>query len=623
MPQPIFLAAIPHDASRAARPRIGDQLVEAGDIDNDTLDWALMRQRGSLATFGEILERNGHITEERLYAMLAEQFQTELVRFPGERIAPDLLDRLGPSRCATDRIAPLGRRGGVTLVATSRPNRFDGIRPDLEAVLGPVAMVVALQSELGEALSRMRRHHLVRQAETRAPGPHSARTLYGSRRWTFAAIFAAVFLVPAIMMPMATFMALSMVAFATLIVNTALLVVATHLDRVRGPDERGETIPTLARMPKVTLLVPLFRETEIAGDLLARLDLLDYPRELLDICLVTESCDRVTAATLARTTLPSWIRIVSVAPGSIQTKPRAMNYALDFCDGSIIGVYDAEDQPAPDQILRVVRHFAASTPEIACLQGRLNFYNARDSWISRCFCIEYSTWFSMTLPALRKLGWALPLGGTTVFFRRAALEAVGAWDAHNVTEDADLGMRLARHGYRTELLNSTTEEEATTSAWKWIRQRSRWLKGYAITYAVHMRNPLQLARDLGPWGFVGFQVLFLSSLLSTLLAPILWSFALLSFDIPHPLRGEIPANLSLWLMVGMSFTAICNWAASASALIRMGKPELIPWIPVQYLYYPLATVAILKSLVELLVCPTFWDKTEHGVSKPDAVAGRA
>jgi cellulose synthase/poly-beta-1,6-N-acetylglucosamine synthase-like glycosyltransferase len=187
--------------------------------------------------------------------------------------------------------------------------------------------------------------------------------------------------------------------------------------------------------------------------------------------------------------------------GTLQTKPRALNYALSFAKGSIIGVYDAEDAPAPDQLHVVVNRFAQRGPEVVCLQGQLDFYNSHSNWLAHCFTVEYATWFRIMLPSLERLGLAIPLGGTTLFFRRDILESLGGWDAHNVTEDADLGIRLARHGYRTEIIDTVTQEEANARAWPWVKQRSHWLKGYAITYGVHMRSPLKLWRDLGAWRF--------------------------------------------------------------------------------------------------------------------------
>ncbi|MDO6586110.1 glycosyltransferase family 2 protein [Salipiger sp. 1_MG-2023] len=360
--------------------------------------------------------------------------------------------------------------------------------------------------------------------------------------------------------------------------------------------------------------MPLFREEHIAADLVGRLARLDYPRAQLDVMLILEAQDNTTRKALAQAVLPRWMRVIEVPDGPVTTKPRAMNYALKFARGDIIGIYDAEDSPAPDQISRIVAHFLATPAKVACLQGILDFYNPKANWLSRCFTIEYATWFRIVLPGLARLGFAIPLGGTTVFFRREALEAVGGWDAHNVTEDADLGVRLARHGYVTELVPVVTREEANNRPWAWVRQRSRWLKGYMITWGVHMRSPRRLLRDLGAWKFLGVQLIFLSAFMQFLLAPVLWSYWLVLAGWNTPL----PAGLSLGALVGLFLLAeAVSILVSIAAVIRSPHKGLLPWVPTLFLYFPLATLAAYKAAWELLSNPFYWDKTSHGKSAPD------
>ena len=209
---------------------------------------------------------------------------------------------------------------------------------------------------------------------------------------------------------------------------------------------------------------------------------------------------------------------------ALKTKPRAMNYALPFCRGDIVGVYDAEDRPDPGQIRAVVQHLQAAPPEVACVQGYLDFYNSGDNWLSRCFTLEYAIWFRVVLLGVQRLGLPIPLGGTSVFFRRSVLEQIGAWDAHNVTEDADLGMRLARFGYRCEMIASTTWEEANCRVRPWIRQRSRWLKGYAITWATHMRRPRRaLARPRARAASSASRCCSSARITSYLALPLFWA----------------------------------------------------------------------------------------------------
>jgi len=368
----------------------------------------------------------------------------------------------------------------------------------------------------------------------------------------------------------------------------------------------------LKDVPKVSLLVPLFKETDIAGALLARLSRLRYPRPALEVLLILEAEDDQTRATLSTADLPPWMRVITVPPGELMTKPRALNYARRFASGEIIGVYDAEDNPAPDQIETVVRRFASATREVGCLQGVLDFYNPRMNWLARCFTIEYASWFRIVLPGLSKMGFAIPLGGTTIFFRRSVLDSMKGWDAYNVTEDADLGMRLARAGYHTEIIDTVTLEEANCRLWPWVRQRSRWLKGYMATYLVHMRHPVHLWRDLGPRRFFGFQVFFLASLSQFLLAPLLWSFWLAVFGLPHPFVDALPPG-GIWVVTGLFLLAeVVGLIVGLTAVASPRHRHLSPWVPTLLFYFPLAALAGYKALAELITKPFFWDKTSHG-----------
>ena len=203
------------------------------------------------------------------------------------------------------------------------------------------------------------------------------------------------------------------------------------------------------------------------------------------------------------------------------------------------------------------------------------------------------------------------------FFRRDAIEELGGWDAHNVTEDADLGIRLARHGYRTELLHTVTEEEANCHFWPWIKQRSRWLKGYAMTYAMHMQKPGKLWRDLGPWRFFGVQALFLGALSQFVLAPFLWSFWMFPLGLPHPMRGIFSHDVLVVLGAIFLFSEVVTVAIGMVATSTSKHKWLWPWVPTLHLYYPLATLAALKGLWEMVTKPYYWDKTAHGIHDLD------
>jgi cellulose synthase/poly-beta-1,6-N-acetylglucosamine synthase-like glycosyltransferase len=326
-----------------------------------------------------------------------------------------------------------------------------------------------------------------------------------------------------------------------------------------------------------------------------------------------EADDTITAEAVRRAGIPPHMRVIPVPAGEPRTKPRALNYALPFAQGEIIAIYDAEDRPDPNQIAQMVRRFDEVAPAVACLQGRLDYYNADHNLMSRLFTIEYAAWFRVLLPGVQRLGLFVPLGGTTLFIRRKALEAVGGWDAHNVTEDAELGLRLARAGYRTELSRTTTYEEANAAPIPWVRQRSRWLKGYVITWATAMRQPRALWRDLGTWRFIGLQAQMLTAVLGFLLAPLLWSLVVLPFGLPHPMADVLSPAQAMWVGAFMMLSFVVSVAVSIHACAAPHLRRLRPLAPLVEFYYTLGTLAAWIGAVELMARPFFWQKTRHGV----------
>ena len=601
----------------SGRRPLGQILLETGALDPGNLVKALAMQAREAARLGDILLMHGWVTETALMAALSIQWRAEVINLRGTRPDPRLIDQLGAETCLREAVLPWRKVGAATVVATARPDDFGRLRPQLEQLFGSVLMALAHEKDLHAALLGTRQTSLNHKAETKVPVAESCRTWDTPkvRRQALGlgiGLFGLLVLAPKVLGFGLLFWAiLSLMACSGLKLAAAG---ATLREKRRQAPHPGAAGPTsIARLPVVSIMVPMFREPDIAARLIKRLSRLDYPRELLDILLVVEAEDDLTREALALAPLPRWMRVVVVPCGPLKTKPRALNFAMNFCRGSVIGVYDAEDAPEPDQLHRIVRHFHERGPEVACLQGILDFYNPRTNWLARCFTIEYASWFRVVLPGLAHMGLAIPLGGTTLFFRREALEKLGGWDAHNVTEDADLGIRLARHGYRAELAATMTEEEANCRAWPWIKQRSRWIKGYAMTYAVHMRDPALLWRQLGPRKFIGMQILFLGSLSQSLLAPLLWSFWLISFGIWHPVASMLPAPV-FSLMVGLFVgSEIINMVIGVLALSGQRHRLLWIWLPTLVAYFPLATLAAYKAFYELIAVPFYWDKTTHGL----------
>jgi len=618
-------ASLPLKLERGRLPRadLGAVLLDCGAITPSDLGHARAIAKATESDLQTVLRVHRFVSPEDIALGLSLQNNTRDINLKAEPPDQELLFAFGAKLALRTDLLPWRKQGEVTIVVTSRPEQYRKYRAALEDRLGRTRMATAPRYRIERAIHRLCKTSLVKDAEEKVDEAVSCRpwNLAKLRRGALAlgvltgllGLFA-----PALLLT--TLLICAMAAlFASMGLKLAAVIATVRKTTLKtAPDRDPEALPS--PLPVVTILVPLFREKEIADKLVRRLRRLRYARSALDVCLIVEAEDTTTHDTLARTELPGWMRVIAVPKGAVQTKPRALNFALDFARGSIIGVYDAEDAPEPFQLHKVVSRFAARGPEVVCLQGMLDFYNPHANWLARCFTIEYATWFRVVLPGLEKLGLVLPLGGTTLFFRRAALEKLQGWDAHNVTEDADLGLRLARHGYRTEILETVTFEEANCAGpRKWIKQRSRWLKGYAMTYGVHMRQPVKLYRDLGAWRFLGMQILFGATLLQFLLAPLLWAFWPGVLGVTTIFSATLPGAAITAIVAAFLVTEVINISVGLLGVHRSTHKGLKRWVPTAYLYFPMATAAVYKAFAELFTKPFYWDKTAHGKSRKSGV----
>lgn len=372
-------------------------------------------------------------------------------------------------------------------------------------------------------------------------------------------------------------------------------------------------------LPIVTVLVPMFKEPEVLPILSNALRQLDYPLAKLDIKIVLEETDYETIEAAVDLGLEGVFEIILVPESHPQTKPKACNYALNYARGEYLVIYDAEDKPEPDQIKKVIAAFRTSPENTACIQCRLNYYNARENWLTRMFTLDYSLWFDLMLPGLERMGIPIPLGGTSNHFRMDVLKELHAWDPFNVTEDADLGIRLTQKGYRVGVIESTTFEEANVSIPNWIRQRSRWVKGYMQTFLVHTRRPVHLFRTIGPAGVLGFVAFIGGTFLTGLLNPISWliSVAWLIFG-SQAIEAYFPPILLYMSLANLLIGNGLLIYLTMIAPLRRNWTDLAPWGLSVLGYWVLMTIASYKALSQLLFNPFYWEKTQHGLSKHTA-----
>ena len=375
-------------------------------------------------------------------------------------------------------------------------------------------------------------------------------------------------------------------------------------------------------LPPYTVLVPLYREANVVGQLVQHLRTLDYPLTKLDIRLLIEADDAETVAALRAEDLPPYFTVIAMPAVAPRTKPKALNAGLLGAWGDLVTIFDAEDLPDRDQLRRAAAHFAAADRRVACLQARLRIDNGGINMLTGFFALEYEALFRRFLPMLQRLRLPIPLGGTSNHVRRDVLDAIGGWDPYNVTEDADLGFRMIRFGFRVEVLDSDTWEEAPIAVWDWFHQRSRWYKGWIQTWIVHMRHPFTYLSQTGWRGFIGLQLLMGGMFLSAIAHPILLATALLW------VLGYASPPVGTGFMVGLNVTclvighgammALC-WLSAGDGPQHRRRFALVPLLP---LYMLLHTAAALRAIYQYLKDPYHWAKTRHGRSRRENLRRR-
>lgn len=381
---------------------------------------------------------------------------------------------------------------------------------------------------------------------------------------------------------------------------TRLAAACTPLPPVDAPPLADKDLPTY------TIIAPLYREAEVVAELVENLQAIDYPRDRLQALIVLEADDDVTLAATRALALPPFIQVLVAPPGAPKTKPRACNHALDRAHGELVVIYDAEDMPDPGQLREAAARFAAGDPRLACLQAPLRIEDPGFSlFLPSQFRQEYAAHFEVLLPALARWGLAFPLGGTSNHFKAAALREVGAWDQYNVTEDADVGFRLAAAGYRLGVISRPTWETAPTTWGQWLPQRARWIKGHMQTLAVHARG----AVPRQPRNAVALVLTLAQSVASSHLhGPVMvLALGLAIVDLLPDSKIRVPIADLLLYTLGWGSAAL----AGARGVLRAGgKPRPLHLFGMVW-YWFLQSQAAAKALHQLITAPHRWDKTLH------------
>jgi len=604
----------------------GDHLVELGLITDDQLMEAIELTEAWDVPISDVVMARNWVRPIEYYRALAERFDVEFVDL--QKVPPDaeLLDENDVDEYARELVIPWRREDGRLIIATARPGpqallyarRRWG--PDIRIVLtAKFDILWSMQKAFGD------RHSSRAVFELAELDPIMSASTVVTRQQLFAVwVLLTVIAAGLLIAPVVTLVTLTGLMSAVYLGNFIFKGVLVWFGASNQRSESDILSADIEKLndedlPVFTVLVPMFREPEVLPILAGALRQLDYPQAKLDIKLVLEEGDKETIDAAKELALEGIFEIVRVPASHPQTKPKACNYALRYARGDYLVIYDAEDKPEPDQLKKVVATFLKSDDSVACVQCRLNYFNAEENWLTRLFTLDYSLWFDLMLPGLQLLGIPIPLGGTSNHFRLDVLRELRAWDPFNVTEDADLGIRMTQKGYRVAVIDATTYEEANVSHWNWIRQRSRWIKGYMQTFLVHTRRPIHLIRTVGPLGTLGFVFFIGGTMMSGLLNPIFWAiFAFWAitetsaFDVIFP---PVLLYMSLFNLIAGNGLFIYLMMI---APIRRRWMRLTPYGLTVVWYWVMMSVAAWKGFWQLVTNPFFWEKTQHGLSKHTA-----
>ena len=605
---------------------MADLLVERGLLNQEQRAWALDVHERTASPLQSILVASGLIKRRHLYGLLAELWQTPYVDLTREDLDNTLLARLDPDWLIHEGWVPVRRIGAgekaTILVAGMHPPQQEWLAGIARRLGHQISYAVTTDWDLRYALQHSLRDLVLDRAALglwRRSEAQSARSTLFTGQKIFLFLAAAVIAAGLAIRPIPTIQVISTIAGLAFGINVvfkfAVCMAGARQERFEYVSDAEVRALRDTDLPVYTVLVPLFREANVIDALIGNLAELDYPAAKLDILILLEENDTETIGAFKAASPPETMTMIVVPKGAPQTKPKACNVGLFFARGDFLVIYDAEDKPDPDQLKKAVVAFSRGDERLVCVQAALNFWNVGENILTRMFTLEYSFWFDYMLPGLDTLRLPIPLGGTSNHFRVDGLRELGGWDPFNVTEDADLGIRAASLGYTVGVVNSTTYEEANRATGNWIRQRSRWIKGYMQTVIVHTRHPLALLKAAGARETLAFMLLIAGTPIMFLLVLPLYAVFIASLVIPSHVYSALFPGWVLWLsLLNLILgNALMIYVAMMGAFKRE-RYDLVLWALLNPLYWILHSIASYKALWQLITRPHYWEKTNHGIS---------
>ncbi|MCS7225404.1 MAG: glycosyltransferase [Gloeomargarita sp. SKYB31] len=607
---------------------LGKKLIQSGILTAQQWQDILEIYRRTGSPIGQILTRLDYVKPQQLLQILVEltgcPSYSHLIGTPAWSMDEQLVQRFNPQIMVRRLFIPLNQIDEKTLLVMVQDptdiridneiyRQFPGV--DIVKVLGTETDITYL---LDSVFRQLWSWQAVYRLAARSPRESAAQVFTPAQivcLYTVGVILVWGLLNNPIL-TMSIVMSLINLFYITAIGFKLLLSLVGAVDRKQyvSPEEIAELKDE--ELPVYTILVPVYNEPAIVSMLIKGLGRLDYPKEKLDVLLLLEENDRVTIEAAKAAHPPHYIRFIYIPDSKPKTKPKACNYGLAFAQGRYITIYDAEDLPDPDQLKKAIIAFRKGPPNMICVQAALNYFNRYENFLTRMFTLEYSYWFDYLLPGLDRLRLPIPLGGTSNHFRTDRLLELGGWDPFNVTEDADLGIRASQRGYCVGVIDSTTYEEANCRLKNWIRQRSRWIKGYMQTWLVHNRNPWRSLRTLGIKNWLAYQLFVGGTVVCFLSNPILWLLFIVATIFQSPWIEQLFPSWILYislfnLLLGNSMGIYLNMIA----VFRRQYYGLTPYALLNPVYWLLHSAAAYMALWQLFTKPFYWEKTIHGLSK--------
>jgi cellulose synthase/poly-beta-1,6-N-acetylglucosamine synthase-like glycosyltransferase len=609
------------------RRNLGTYLLLEGLITRNQLNRALDLAHRTGVRIGRALLSLRYITQKQLYQFIAAQSHLPFVDLQTVSVDEEIA-RIIPEEIARQSgLLPIQQNGQSITLAITDPLDESSLKMARTLLKKPIEPVIVMESDLDRVFEKIySRDYLeksVSELLMRSPEDSAFRVISKGQSIFFVGflIVSAIWLYFDYVLYFFIINSLAMIFYLSFS-SYKLYLIYQALDEELEVPVTQDDLDNLdeSELPVYSVLVPVYHEAEILPDLLNALRRLDYPATKLDILILMEEDDTATVQAYTDWNPPSHFRGLVVPTAQPKTKPKACNYGLIHARGDYVVIFDAEDLPDADQLKKVIFAFRKLPPEVVCIQSKLNYYNRDQNLLTRWFTIEYSMWFDLFLPGLNSSQAPIPLGGTSNHFRRDALLEIGAWDPYNVTEDADLGIRLYKRGYKTAIVDSTTYEEANSKLGNWIRQRSRWIKGYMQTWLVHMRHPVRLWKEIGWKAFMGFQFVVGGNFLSALLNPIYWIFTTIWFLIEWQFIQQIFPSAVFYLgAVCLFFGNFAFTYINVAGAMRRNYYGMVKYALLSPFYWALASIAAWRGFLQLFRNPYYWEKTVHGLHEKNNI----